>query len=137
MSNNRISRVMNESLSHMEFSDTLKWNVLAKAKGETIVKRKVSVGLVFAMVLMLAAGIALAVISLRDTARQIVETEQTDGYYVDWPTDKKVSLASALVKQGYAEETLEIKQLIAGSLTENEANRVADEVLVTFTGKTI
>lgn len=134
MSNNPIRRVMNDSLSHMEFSDRQKQNVLTKVKGETVVKRKISAGLVFALVLVLAAGIALAVYTLRDTGRQIVETEQTDGYYKDWPIEKKIQLVKALVELDYVEETEAGKQLIAGSLAKEEAHRVADEMLVTFTG---
>lgn len=104
---------------------------------DRVMKKKIPMALVFAMVAVLIAGVALAVMSLRDTGRQIVETEQTDGYYAQWPIDKKISLVNALTGLGYAEETDAVKQLVAGALPPEEANRVADEVLVDFTGREV
>jgi len=105
-----------------------------KLKEEPVMKRKVSVVLVFAIITVLLAGIAYAAITLRDTGRQVVETEQTEGYYFEWPVKEKKVLVSALVGLGYVEETAEVKQLIANTLPEDEAHRVADEALIAFTG---
>lgn len=137
MKDNRIRYVMDESLSHMEFTDKHKQKVLTEVKGEMVVKRKISTALALALVIVLISGIALAVLSFRDAARQVVETEQTDGYYKDWPIEKKVSLVKALTDLGYAEATTEVKQLIAGLLVEDRASNVADDVLVAFTGKEV
>ena len=100
-------------------------------------KKKLSAVLVFALITVLLAGIAYAVISFRDTARQIVETELAEGDFAYWPIDKKVSLVSALVDLGYAEESAEVKRLITNSLPEDDAHRVANNVLVAFTGQEI
>lgn len=137
MRDNRIRRVMDESLSHMAFTNAQKQKVLAEIKGEKIVKRKISTALVFALVIMLAAGVALAVMSLRDAGRQIVETEQTDGTYKNWPIEKRVSLARALIELGYAEKTQDAIDLLAGKVSEQDAGRIADAVLMAFTGKEI
>ena len=101
---------------------------------ELPVKRNLSVVLVFALAMALLAGIAYAAISLRDAGRQVVVTEQTEGYYFEWPVKEKIALVSALVDLGYVEETAEVKRLIANSLPEDEAHRVADEALIAFTG---
>ncbi|MDR0896354.1 MAG: hypothetical protein LBN04_00705 [Oscillospiraceae bacterium] len=135
MKNNRIERVMNESLSHMVFSSGHRQAVYAQVMGEKMMKRKTSIALVFAMVLVLVAGIALAVVlSLRDAGRQVVQTEQTEGYYAQWPIDKKTALVGALVELGYAENTAEVAQLLSGALAEAEATRVADGAMTAFTG---
>jgi hypothetical protein len=102
---------------------------------ERIVKRKLSVALVFAISLVLIAGVALAVaLSLRDTGRQVIQTEQTEGYYEVWPEAEKVSLVNALVELGYTEKTPEIESLLAGTLESKDAVRVADEAVAKFTG---
>ena len=107
-------------------------------KEERVVKRKLSVALVFAISLVLIAGVALAVaLSLRDMGRRVVQTEQTEGYYEQWPEAEKVSLVNALAELGYTEKTPEIESLLAGTLTAGDASRVADEAVVAFTGLSI
>ena len=103
---------------------------------EKTVKKKMSVALVFILVMVLIAGVALAAISLRDTARQIVETEQEEGdTFGYWPVEKKIALVGALADLNYIEETAEVKQLLAHSLPEKEADRVANEAVARFTGQ--
>lgn len=134
MNDNRIRHVVDESLSHMEFTHNHRQKVLLKTKGETVVKSKISTALVLALVLILAAGVALAIVTLRETGRQILETEQSEGYYPDWPLEKKKSLVRALVDLGYAEESPEMSKLFADKLPQDEAVRVTDEVVMAFTG---
>ncbi len=111
-------------------------NVLRQVRGEIVVKKKVSIALVFVLVMVLIAGVALAAISLRDAARQIVETEQEEGdTFGYWPVEKKISLVSALVDLGYIEETVEVEQLLANALQEEKADLVANEVVAKFTGQ--
>lgn len=137
MKNNRVNRVMNESLSHITFTNGTKQKVLAEIKGETVVKKKLSTGLALALALVLVAGLALAVMSLRDTGRQIVETEQTDGFFVEWPVEKKTSLVYALVSLGYVEESAEVKQLLSGAVSESDADRIANEAVSAYAGTAV
>lgn len=105
-------------------------------KEETVMKRKVSAAVAFAMVLILAAGVALAVVlSLQETGRKVLETEQTEGTYQYWPTGEKISLVESLAELGYVEKTPEVAQLLEGKLAQEEARRVADAALMAFTGK--
>lgn len=106
-------------------------------KEEPIVKRKVSFALVCVLTLILLAGVALAIVSFQDAARQIALTEQQDGYYAAWPAEKKIALVKAIVEHGYAEETQAVERLLAGSLSAEDAGRTANEVLVAFTGKEV
>ena len=99
-------------------------------------KKKMYIAFVVVMVIVLNAGVAWAAISLRDMARQIVETEQeVDGTFGCWPVKKKISLVNALVDFGYIEETSEVKQLIANALPEEKADHIANEAVARFTGK--
>ena len=104
---------------------------------EKIVKRKVSVALAMTLALVLIVGAAFALVTWRDTARQIVETEQTDGYFEDWPVATKADLVRALVEQGYVEKSAEIGRLLDGALADAEAGRVADAALAAFTGQEV
>lgn len=137
MQENSLKRAIDTDLSGLRTSERERAIIFQNALEGKKVKKKISVALVFALVVVLIAGIALAVISLRDTARQIVETEQTDGRYVDWPIEKKSALVSALVDLGYTEETTKVKQLLANTLLVDEAHQVADDVLVAFTGREV
>ena len=102
---------------------------------EPIMKKKVSAILVFAIVTVLLAGIALAAATLQGTGKQILETEQTEGYYENWPAGLKGSLVTELAGLGCMEITPDIQKLIDGKLTDTEEiGRIADEAMTAFTG---
>ncbi|MDR2506350.1 MAG: hypothetical protein LBD16_09650 [Oscillospiraceae bacterium] len=105
-----------------------------ESKEDIVVKKKFSVALAVALVLVLLGGIALAVSSWRDAARQIVVNEQADGPYENWPTAKKAALVRAIVDQGFMQKTKEIDDLLNDKLTLGQADKVANETLVAFTG---
>jgi len=106
-------------------------------KEETVMKKNISFVLVVVLVLILAAGVALALTSWQDTARQIVETEQEAGYFENWPAEKKAALVKALVEQGYTEKTEAVEKLLSGKLKDMEAGKIADEALIAFTGREV
>jgi hypothetical protein len=103
-------------------------------KEETIVKKKLSAAVVLAVVVVLILGAAFAVISMQSAGRQVLETEQENGDYAQWPLNHKVSLVQALVDLGYTDETADVKSLLAGNITGDEADRKADAILTEFTG---
>jgi hypothetical protein len=109
----------------------------AAVKEEAAMKRKMSFALVFVLTLILLAGMALAIATFRETGRQIVEIEQQEGFYAAWTVEKKAALAMAVIEQGYAERTPETEGLFIGSLSPEEAGRIADGVLVAFTGREV
>lgn len=131
VANERIIAVLERSI-HAELRSSQ-----GTMKEEPIMRRKLSFVLVCILTLILLAGVALAIVSFRDTARQIVETEQQNGYYEAWPADKKIALVKAIIDQGYVEKTQATDRLLAGSLSAVEAGRIADQVLVTFTGRDV
>ena len=112
-------------------------NAARGVKEEPVVKKKISFVLVTVLVLVLAAGVALALTTWKDTARQIVETEQDSGYFEQWPVEKKIALVGALVEQEFAKKTEAVENLLSGKLPAQEAEKIADEALSTFTGREV
>lgn len=105
---------------------------------ETVVKRKVSAIAAIVAAAVLLTGIAIAAITLENTGEQILEIEQTQGYYENWTGGHKIDLVRALTELGYVPVTPEVKQLLEGKVQdEAEINRIADEALVAFTGKDV
>ncbi len=106
-------------------------------KEETAVKKKVSFVLVLALALVLAMAGAIALVSWQNTARDIAATEKESGYFESWPADKKAALAAAVIEQGYIEMTGEAEKLLSGSLSGDTAEKLAEDILIAFTGREV
>lgn len=103
-------------------------------KEDEVVKRKMSAALIFAIVLVLITGVALAMMSLRDTGAKVLEIEQTEGYYSQWPIKHKITLVDELTQLGLIEKTAEVEQLLAGGVAESEAHDIADKIMMAYVG---
>ncbi len=100
-----------------------------------VMKKRVSAILVFAIVTILLAGVAIAAITMQGTGTQILQTEQTEGYYETWPADLKASLVKELAYMDYLTITPDVERLIGGEITDAEnRGRIADEAMAAFTG---
>lgn len=107
---------------------------LPSTEEDIIVKKKISVSLVFALVLILVAVAAFAATILWDHyAVEVKQTEQEKGYYEDWPASDKVALVRVLADMGYIEESDEVNDLLNGLPTDDEIHRVADQLLMNLT----
>jgi hypothetical protein len=133
--NNELRRVMDACLPGLEDRSDFDRNVLQQVRGEIKVKKRLSVGFVLVIVLILVIATALALVTLRETAPLIAQTEQDDGYFSDWPVEKKIEVISALIEEGYIEETDDIKQIIGTDLSQDEKSRIADEAIAKFVGQ--
>ena len=134
---NEIQNALNSTLSGLRDDPWLAQRVIAQAKGGKKVKKKISAGLVFIFVLVMLAATALAVATIREVAQMMAQTEQDVGWFVDWPIEKKTTVISALTEQGYIQESDDVRHLIAGQMSPNDANHMADELISSFTGKNI
>lgn len=132
-----IQNALNTTLSGLRDDPWLAQRVIAEAKGEIKVKRKISVGLVFIFVLMMIAATALAAVTIREIAQMMAQTEQEVGRFVDWPVEKKTAVIAALTEQDYIRESEDARRLIEGSLSPDDANRTADALISDFTGRHI
>ena len=110
---NELRRVMDACLPGLENRPDFDRAVLRQARGEIKMKKKLSVGFVLVIALALIVATALAVVTLRDTAQLIAQTEQDDGFFGYWPNEKKVIVVSALIEQGYIDGTTEMNQIMS------------------------
>ena len=102
---------------------------------EPIMKKRISAILVFAIITILLAGAAIAAITMQGTGTQILQAEQTEGYYETWPASLKASLITELADMDYLEITPDVERLLGGQITDaDEVSRVADEAMAAFTG---
>ncbi len=107
----------------------------AHQEGEPIVKKKISASFILALVMILCTVTALAVVTIRETGRFFAQTEQAIGDYIDWPVEKKAAVVCELMDEGYIGENAVRKRLRDGTLSLEEAVRVADEAIAEFTGE--
>lgn len=131
MNKDTMRHLIDEGFSRLSYTPGMKRVALANMTGGKIVKRKISTAFVFVLITLLIGGIALAAISLRDTAREVAITEREEGPFGYWQIDKKIALINALAELGYIKETAVIGQ----TLTDEEANRIAYEAITAFVGK--
>ena len=131
---NQIQNALNATLSGLQDDPWLAQRVIAEAKGAKKVKKKLSAGLVIAIVLIIIVTTALAVATLCEVAQMIAQTEQDSGNFGFWPAEKKVAVVTALADQGYIEETDTIKQMREDGFSVDEANQAADTLIEAFTG---
>ena len=133
----RIQDTVNSTLSGLRDDPWLAQRVIAKAKGEKKVKKKISAALVLVFVWILIAATALAVVTIREAAQMMAQTEQDVGWFVDWPVEKKTTVVAALAEQGYIEKSTEVCRLMEGGMNPEDADRIADELISEFTGRDI
>ena len=133
--NNELRRVMDACLPGLEDKPDFDRNVLQQVRGEIKVKKRLSVGFVLVIVLVLVIATALALVTLRETAPLIAQTEQEDGYFSAWPVEKKIEVISALIDEGYIKETDDIKQMMGTDVSQDEKKRIADETIAEFVGQ--
>lgn len=100
----RIRHAVDARLSGLEGEPWMMQRVLANAKGETKVKKKLSVGFVLIIVLVLAAVTALAV-GLSNYFSSFAELENTYGQYEQWPKSAKVQLVQTMLDNGVLPDT--------------------------------
>ncbi len=94
-----------------------------------VVKRKVSFALVFALMIILLAGVAFAIVSWHQQAEQIARMEATQGYYDDWPAESRTALIQHMVDGGILSSDENVERLLSGGLDEAEASRLATEII--------
>ena len=110
---NDIRKAINAQFSGVVVKPDLQRNVLRQIKGEMIVKKKLSVGFVIAMVLLVLALSALAATILWENyVGGLMQKEQQIGTYAQWGVADKEALVEALVEMGHIEENEKTDKLL-------------------------
>jgi hypothetical protein len=129
---------LRENLSGLEVTRIMQAEMMEKITGGVKVKKKLTVGLVFALCLMLAAVGALAVTLLwKDTAEQIAPLEGQHGYYDTWNADAKAALIRMLDDAGELKDSDAVRKVLSENLDDDTLNRLSDEIMTAYVNGTV
>ncbi len=125
----KIKFALDATFSNLKDDPWLAQKVLAKAKGEQKVKKKLSVGFVLLIVLALAVVTALAV-GLTSYFGGFAKLEDTYGEYEQWPASAKVALVELMFENGVLTEQTAPEW--AQAQTQPEKERAAENILTAY-----
>lgn len=103
-----------------------------QSKEEVVVKKKLSVGLIVAVVLILAAVTALAIVHFNEYAVKIADMEAEKGRYDIWIAEDRIALVRMLVESGALPEDDRVKTLLSGTLEDAAASALATEIILAW-----
>lgn len=132
---NNLKRAIDADLSRLRVTQRERDELLQNAWEGKKVKKKLSAAFVLALVLVLMGAVALAVATIQGTGRLIAQTEKENGDYSDWPVEKRAQIVLELMDEGSIPQTEERERLREGTLSADEAARVADEAIAQLTGE--
>ena len=125
----KVQLALNTTFSDLKDDPWLAQKVLAKAKGEIKVKKRLSVGFVLVIALVLAAVTALAAMTLNAYYEKAIEKEGKSGLIQDWNTTDKVALVDWMVEAGVELDESQVAQLHSADLSEGEQGALAMEII--------
>ena len=136
---NRIRRVMDASLPGLEHDPWFEERVLQRIRQteERPIKarRKLSIGLVIVLGLMLMTATAVAATVLYRYYAQNIAVEAAHGYYQEWPLKEKIAMVDRMLEEGIVVDTAQAGQLHGGNLTDEEKEAIADEIVIGYYGE--
>lgn len=125
-----VRHAVDMSLSGLQGDPWLAQRILANAKGEGKVKKKLSAGFVLVIVLVLAVVTALAALTLSwHDASKFLKKESQEGYFEEWPGKERIELVASLAEDGILEKSAELELLLSGTLTEAEASSLSEKLM--------
>ena len=128
----QVCRAVDTRLSGLQGNPWLAQRVLAHAKGEQKVKKKVSVGFILLMVLILAAVTALAAISLNAFYENTIQQEGESGLIQDWSAAEQTALVDWMVEAGIELDGDQVLKLHQPGLSEEEKSALAMEIITGY-----
>lgn len=126
---NDIRRVMDACLPGLENRPDFDRDVLRHVRGEIKVKKKLSVGFVLVIALVLAAVTALAAMTLNAYYEKAIEKEGESGRIQDWSTADKITLVDWMVEAGIELDEAKVAQLHNDGLSEDAKGTLAMEII--------
>ena len=135
-----VQQVFDSSLSGIQDDPWMAQRVLNMAHetqgtGGIVVRKKMSVGMVIVLILILFSLTAFATVAIYQYYSQAINNEATYGAFQQWPYEKKVAFIQMLVNEGAAIDCEKVDQLMNGNLSEKEAETVADEIVIGYFGE--
>lgn len=136
---NRIRRVMDASLPGLEhdpwFEDRVLQRIRQSEEKPVRRRRKLSVVLVVALVLVLMTATAVAATVLYRYYARNIAVEAAHGYYQAWPLEEKIAMVDRMQEEGIEIDAAQAGQLHDRSLTDEEKEAIADEIVIGYYGE--
>ena len=132
----KVQNLLNQSLSGLKENPFLARRVIAKAKGEEPVAKRISTAMVIVLVLViLTITAAAAALIWREAGEKIAVMQRDNGYYDTWDTDTKVELVRYLAELGELKDNPNAERLLGNSeLTDAEKNALCDRIVTEYMG---
>ncbi len=132
----RVQNLLNRSLSGLKENPFLARRVIAKAKGEEPVTKRLSTAMVIVLVLaILTVTAAAAALIWREAAEKISLMERDNGYYDTWDTNTKVELVRYLAELGELKDNPDTERLLNDTgLSDTEKSALCDRIVTGYMG---
>lgn len=115
-----------------EFEQRMLWTIqnLPSHREDRIVKRKISAGLVLALMLLLAlTATALAFALPQVFFENVARLQLKSGYYDDWTLEEKLGILQMMKENGVAFEEEGIDEILQGGMDDAARERRLDELM--------
>lgn len=134
-----VQRVIDNSLSGIQDDPWMAQRVLNMAHetqgtGGIVVKKKLSIGFILMMAVMLLGAIALAATLLwQDAGEKVAPMESENGYYDTWNTEAKIKLIKALYNLGELKDNPDAERVLNSTdMPDAEKNALCDKIMCAY-----
>lgn len=134
-----VQRVIENSLSGIQDDPWMAQRVLNMAHetqgtGGIVVKKKLSIGFILMMAVMLLGAIALAATLLwQDAGEKVAPMESENGYYDTWNTEAKIKLIKALYDLGELKDNPDAERVLNSTdMPDAEKNALCDKIMCAY-----
>ena len=132
----KVQNLLNQSLSGLKENPFLARRVIAKAKGEEPVAKRISTAMVIVLILViLTITAAAAALIWREAGEKIAVMQRDNGYYDTWDTDTKVELVRYLAELGELKDNPDAERLLNDTgMTDTEKSALCDRIVTGYMG---
>lgn len=134
-----VQRVIDNSLSGIQDDPWMAQRVLNMAHetqgtGGIVVKKKLSIGFILMMAVMLLGVTALAATLLwQDAGEKVAPMESENGYYDTWNTEAKIELIKALYDLGELKDNPDAERVLNSTdMPDAEKNALCDKIMCAY-----
>ncbi len=125
-----VRAAIDDCFADVQNAPSLLGGVMRRAKGEVKVKKKLSVGLICVIVMLLAAATALAagLMGWGDGA-EYLKKENAQGKFDSWTGAERAALVQSLLEFGAIEESDDTRALLSGNAKEEDQAALAERIM--------
>lgn len=106
----------------------------ARDEGVPVVKKKLSLGLVFILILLLTGTVAVAATLLNLHIEKAMDIAADKGEFIEWGVDDKIALINAMTEAGIPLPQDKLSVIWDADSSDEERDRAATEILVDIYG---